>query len=125
MCCDFISQVWTKLSGPSGSPPSPPQPTPSVLLHPSARDGHAACVIEGRPRPLMLVTGGWDAMDHALNDMWLLDVNSGIWSQVHMFCIRVVRIQYLDYAGMVELHVHVHIHVHSVHIVWHRRFTTA
>ena len=83
MCVLLPVQVWTKLSGESETVSSPSQRNPSLLSHPSARDGHSACVIEGAPRPLMLVTGGWDATDQATSDMWLLDINSGLWKQVN------------------------------------------
>ena len=70
------------MSGQTEPPSSPSHCTHSVLIQPSARDGHSACAIQEQPRPLMLVTGGWGTMDNALNDMWLLDINSGLWSQV-------------------------------------------
>jgi hypothetical protein len=79
---DMETWVWTKLSGESDTSFSLPHPTPSLLAHPSARDGHTACVVERAPRPLVLVTGGWDATDHALDDMWLLDINSGLWKEI-------------------------------------------
>ena len=96
MCC---IQLWTKLSGESEDPS---QPTPSLLQHPSARDGHSACTIERAPRPLLLITGGWDASDHALSDLWLLDINSGLWKQVKPVTIKIpsvlseIYIRYLE-----------------------------
>ena len=84
MLCDvwLSAQVWTKLSGQSEVVSSPSRRNPSFLSHPSARDGHAACVIEGAPHPLLLVTGGWDATDQAVCDLWMLHLNSGLWKQV-------------------------------------------
>ena len=64
-------QHWTKLDTTGG--PRPP-----------ARDSHAACCIAGpltgQEHPLLLVGGGYSGDD--LKDMWVLDVDRGVWSEV-------------------------------------------
>ena len=66
---DF-SQHWTKLDTTGG--PRPP-----------ARYEHAACCIAGpltgQEHPLLLVAGGRGG---ALKDMWVLDVDRGVWREV-------------------------------------------
>ena len=51
---------------------------------PPARGSHAACGIAGpltgQEHPLLLVAGG-DAQS-AFKDMWVLDVDRGVWSEV-------------------------------------------
>ena len=46
---------------------------------------HTACCIAGpltgQEHPLLLVGGGFDGSD-VLKDMWLLDVDRGVWSEV-------------------------------------------
>ena len=63
-------QHWTKLDTTGG--PRPP-----------ARDSHAACCIAGpltgQEHPLLLVAGGRGG---ALKDMWVLDVDRGVWREV-------------------------------------------
>ena len=67
VCLDF-PQHWTKLDTTGG--PRPP-----------VRSSHAACCIAGpltgQEHPLLLVGGGG-----ALKDMWVLDVDRGVWSEV-------------------------------------------
>ena len=47
------------------------------------RDGHAAvCLDYGGDRPQLVVTGGHDASDNVLNDVWIMDVQSGMWKEV-------------------------------------------
>ena len=64
-------QHWTKLDTPGG--PRPP-----------ARESHAACCIAGpltgQEHPLLLVGGG--LRGDVLKDMWVLDVDRGVWSEV-------------------------------------------
>ena len=64
-------QHWTKLDTPGG--PRPP-----------ARESHAACCIAGpltgQEHPLLLVGGG--LRGGVLKDMWVLDVDRGVWSEV-------------------------------------------
>ena len=74
-------QHWTKLDTTGG--PRPP-----------AREFHAACCIAGpltgQEHPLLLVGGGYSgsvpcecvAGESALKDMWVLDVDRGVWSEV-------------------------------------------
>ena len=84
-------QHWTKLNTTGG--PRPP-----------ARDSHAACCIAGplpgQEHPLLLVGGGFSGS--ALKDMWLLDVDRGVWSEVSglvvwcmMDCIKSVCYKYV------------------------------
>ena len=67
----YLSQGWTKLERPVGTP------------WPVERAGHAACCLNfGEEHPQLLVTGGWDINDTILQDAWILDVNSGRWREV-------------------------------------------
>ena len=63
-------QHWTKLDTTGG--PRPP-----------VRSSHAACCIAGpltgQEHPLLLVAGGRGG---ALKDMWVLDVDRGVWREV-------------------------------------------
>ena len=46
------------------------------------RDSHAACCLNyGEEQPQLLVTGGVDENGDTLSDAWILDVNSGRWSE--------------------------------------------
>ena len=67
-------QHWTKVS--SGNKPP-------------ARGYHAACCIAGEHQPLLMVIGGWDDNYKALGDVWLLDVDKGMWSEVGMLYLIV------------------------------------
>ena len=53
---------------------------------PPARSSHAACCITGpltgQQHPLLMVVGGLDANYKPLDDVWLLDVDKGVWSEV-------------------------------------------
>ena len=64
-------QHWTKLDTTGG--PRPP-----------VRGGHAACCIggplTGQEHPLLLVGGGYGG--GGFKDMWVLDVDIGVWSEV-------------------------------------------
>ena len=67
----YLSQEWTKLEKPKGSP------------WPVERDAHAACCLNyGEEHSQLLVTGGMDSSDNILQDAWILDVNSGRWRKV-------------------------------------------
>ena len=47
------------------------------------RSNHATvCLDYGGDRPQLVVTGGVDASDNTLNDMWIMDVQSGMWKEV-------------------------------------------
>lgn len=72
--CSF--QHWNKLT----------EDADSGNVWPEARDGHTACLLAGGLQPKLLVTGGWNTSDKALNDAWTLDVNSGTWKRV---CVHV------------------------------------
>ena len=52
---------------------------------PEARGYHSACALNyGEEHPILLVSGG-DNKDHkVLGDMWILDVDSGKWTEVRM-----------------------------------------
>ena len=88
MCvCLDSPQHWTKLNTTGG--PRPP-----------ARDSHAACCIAGpltgQEQSLLLVGGGFIGLS-SLKDIWLLDIDRGVWSEVSglivwcmMSCIKSV-----------------------------------
>ena len=47
------------------------------------RTDHAAvCLDYGGDRPQLIVTGGVDDDDNVLNDVWIMDVQSGRWKEV-------------------------------------------
>ena len=47
------------------------------------RSGHAAvCIEHGGDRPQLMITGGVDACNIVLNDVWIMDVQSGRWKKV-------------------------------------------
>ena len=72
MC--HLFQEWTKLEWPEGAP------------KPVGRDSHAACCLNyGEEHPQLLVTGGVDNGGNTLQDAWILDVNSGRWSEVRIY----------------------------------------
>ena len=50
---------------------------------PTVRSFHAAvCTEYGGDRPQLVITGGLDAGDKVLNDVWIMDVQSGRWKKV-------------------------------------------
>ena len=52
---------------------------------PEARSGHAACCLNtGEDHPMVLVSGGVGEGGKVLGDMWILDVDSGKWTEVRM-----------------------------------------
>ena len=63
-------QHWTKLNITGDKPPP--------------RNSHATCCIEGpltgQSHPLLMVVGGYGGT--ALGDVWLLDVDKRVWSEV-------------------------------------------
>ena len=70
MLC-HLSQEWTKLERPEGA------------YCPVNRESHAACCLNyGEEHPQLLVTGGVDNYGNTLQDVWILDVNSGRWRKV-------------------------------------------
>ena len=47
------------------------------------RAEHAAvCLDYGGDRPQLVVTGGCDASENVLNDVWIMDVQSRTWKEV-------------------------------------------
>ena len=60
---------------------------------PPARSSHAACCIAGpltgQQRPLLMVVGGEKGTWNALGDVWLLDVDKGVWTEVGMLYLVV------------------------------------
>ena len=67
-------QHWTKLQVNGEKPP--------------ARSTHATCCITGpltgKQHPLLMVVGGYVSHLGPARDMWLLDVDKGVWSEVGM-----------------------------------------
>ena len=52
------------------------------------RNYHAAvCIEHGGDRPQLVITGGLNAGGKALNDVWIMDVQSGRWKKV-ITCLR-------------------------------------
>ena len=52
---------------------------------PKGRSSHAAvCLGYGGDHPQLLVTGGYDSDGVILNDVWMLDVQSGRWREVRV-----------------------------------------
>ncbi len=50
---------------------------------PVGRSGHAACCLNyGEDHPQLLVHGGLYDNSTVLRDMWILDVNTGKWTEV-------------------------------------------
>ena len=72
-------QHWTKLRVSKVKPP--------------VREYHATCCIAGpltgEQYPLLMVVGGWGYILKILGDVWLLDVETGVWSKVGMFYLIV------------------------------------
>ena len=47
------------------------------------RCSHATvCLDYVGDRPQLVVTGGFDVSDNVLNDVWIMDVQSGMWKEV-------------------------------------------
>lgn len=65
-------QHWTKLS--------------VSKVKPSVREYHATCCIAGpltgEQHPVLMVVGGWGYILKIIGDVWLLDVDKGVWSKV-------------------------------------------
>ena len=52
---------------------------------PVERRSHAACCLNyGQDHPQLLVHGGEDTRNQVLADMWILDVDTGKWTEVRM-----------------------------------------
>ena len=78
LCLHMSMQHWTKVA--SGNKPP-------------GRFRHTACCIAGpltgQEHPLLMVVGGLDDGWEALGDVWLLDVDKGVWSEVGMLYLIV------------------------------------
>ena len=60
------------------------EPLPGVP-QPVERAYHGACCLNyGKDNPKLLISGGLDNGNNVLRDMWILDVNSGKWTEVRM-----------------------------------------
>ena len=60
------------------------EPLPGVP-QPVERWYHGTCCLNyGEDHPKLLMYGGVDEGDNVLGDMWILDVNSGKWTEVRM-----------------------------------------
>ena len=67
-------QHWSKLDHQEGVP------------RPVGRSFHVAvCLGYGGDNPKLLVTGGLDANNVALSDVWILDLDSRKWKEVSEF----------------------------------------
>ena len=52
---------------------------------PAGRDSHAAtCLGQGEDHPQLLISGGLDGSNKTLKDSWLLDLQSGRWTEVRV-----------------------------------------
>ena len=55
---------------------------------PLERDGHAACCLNyGDDHPKVLIFGGVDKDGKVLRDMWILDIDSGKWTEVWCYLL--------------------------------------
>ena len=65
---------------------------------PRGRHSHTACCIAGpltgQDHPLLLVVGGQGDGWKVLSDVWLLDVDKGVWSEVGMLYLIVLPVIY-------------------------------
>ena len=60
------------------------EPLPGVP-QPVERQNHGACCLNyGEDHPKLLISGGLNEYGDVLRDMWILDVNSGKWTEVRM-----------------------------------------
>ena len=64
---------------------------------PPARCSHTACCIAGpltgQEHSVLMVVGGWNGRK-ALSDVWLLDVDKGVWSEVGMLYLIALPVIY-------------------------------
>ena len=65
---------------------------------PPARCSHTACCIAGpltgQEHPLLIVVGGDGDRLKVLSDVWLLDVDKGVWSEVGMLYLIALPVIY-------------------------------
>ena len=77
-------QHWTKVGSGKKKPPG--------------RFSHTACCIAGpltgQDHPLLLVVGGCAGGGEVFSDVWLLDVDKGVWSEVGMLYLIVLPVIY-------------------------------
>ena len=74
-------QHWSKVEHPVGEP------------YPEERSDHASvCLGYGGNHPQLLVTEGWGDGAKILNDVWVLDVESGHWREVSVLVVMGVYI---------------------------------
>ncbi len=58
---------------------------------PDGRFGHiATCLGYGGQHKYLLISGGFDSSHKTLHDLWLLDLQSGLWEQVRTTCCDLV-----------------------------------
>lgn len=58
-------------------------------IRPACRSYHAAvCLGYGGDHPHLFITGGIDKDDNVLSDAWLLDIQSGKWTEVRNNCVN-------------------------------------
>ena len=80
---DMSMQHWTKVA--SGKRPQP-------------RCYHTACCIAGpltgQEHPLLIVFGGSSGVLKVLSEVWLLDVDKGVWSEVGMLYLTALPLIY-------------------------------
>ena len=57
-------------------------------MKPPARNSHTTCCIAGpltgQQHPILMVMGGYATGVGVAGDVWLLDVDKGVWSEVGM-----------------------------------------
>ncbi len=62
-----------------------PWPLVRSMPWPVEREGHAACCLNyGQDHPQLLMYGGSDNYYKTLRDMWILDVDTGKWTEVSL-----------------------------------------
>ena len=80
-------QNWNKLDISGAKPP--------------VRNCHAACCIAGpltgQKHPILMVIGGWHTDSSTLGDVWLLDVDEAMWSEVGTLYLTVLTSNLASY----------------------------
>ena len=65
---------------------------------PPVRESHTVCCVAGpltgQEHPLLMVVGGINGGLKALSDVWLLDVDKGVWSVVGMLYLIALPVIY-------------------------------
>ena len=74
---NMFLQNWTKLKVSTAKP--------------LVRNSHTACCIAGpltgQQHPILMIVGGWYTDSSVLGDVWLLDVDKGVWSEVRGYFV--------------------------------------